>query len=188
MKAIALIYTVVLLAIVANSNQGRHWVAMALLKERPLQQPKYTPSPYGAAFDSVLIESALELEVPASWLVEIFKAESGYIHTARNKHSGAFGLIQFLPSTLNDLGSSVRELRTLPAVAQLPLVVKYYKGKSFTNLTDMRLYTFYPAALGKDDTWPIGGAQVARQNPIYDLDGSGQITVGEFKQYYAQKP
>ncbi len=36
----------------------------------------------------------------------------------------------------------------------------------------------------KPDSYNIGGADVAKVNPIFDLNKNGQITAGEFRQYY----
>ena len=47
--------------------------------------------------------------------------------------------------------------------------------------------TFWPAGVGKADSYKIGGAEVARVNKIFDLDKNGQITAGEFRQYYAKR-
>jgi hypothetical protein len=65
-------------------------------------------------------------------------------------------------------------------------VEKYYanyKGK-LSSGADLYLATFWPAALGKPDSYNIGGAGTARGNSGFDLDHNGQITAGEFRRYY----
>ena len=58
------------------------------------------------------------------------------------------------------------------------------------SVYDLYLATFFPAALGKADTWvmqtsSLSAQTIAAQNQIIDLNKDGQITVGEFKEYVA---
>ena len=55
-----------------------------------------------------------------------------------------------------------------------------------TNLTDVYLSVFYPAAVGKEDGYILGGDNaelVARQNKIFDTNKDGLINKAEVTQY-----
>ena len=108
---------------------------------------------------------------------------------ARNPNGGATGLIQFMPATARGLGTTTEALSRMSATEQLAYVEKYYapfKGR-INSGTDLYLATFWPAAVGKPDSYNIGGAEVARVNGIFDLNKNGQITAGEFREYYRRK-
>lgn len=89
-------------------------------------------------------------DVGANWLMAVMNSESGLNPAAQN-NIGATGLIQFLPSTAKELGTSIDELKNMSALDQLDYVSKYFKP--FTNklktLPDTYLAIFYPAAIGK---------------------------------------
>jgi len=144
---------------------------------------------HGPEFVQKVHDIAGRLGVKPEWLLAVMKNESGMSTTARNPHGGATGLIQFMPSTAKGLGTTTEALSKMSAVQQLDYVEKYYtayKGK-FQSGADLYLATFWPAALGKADAYPIGGAVVAQQNPAFDLNKDGQITAGEFRQYYKHR-
>ncbi|MBP9779809.1 transglycosylase SLT domain-containing protein [Candidatus Gracilibacteria bacterium] len=108
-----------------------------------------------------------------------------------NGTSNATGLIQFMPKTARGLGTTVGHLRGMSGVDQLTYVQKYfepYRGK-LGSVEDLYLATFYPAALGRDDSFIIGSEGqsvspelIASQN--YGIaPGKSVITVGDFKEY-----
>ncbi len=77
----------------------------------------------------------------------------------------------------------------MSATEQLAYVEKYFspfKGRIHSG-TDLYMATFWPAGVGKPDEYKIGGADVARVNPIFDLNKNGQITAGEFREYYRRR-
>lgn len=77
-----------------------------------------------------------------------------------------------------------------PNGAQLDYVYKYfypYRGK-MSSLYDLYLVTFFPAALGKPDSYVLQTSTlpakvIADANPGIDLDHDDRITVGEFKRW-----
>ncbi len=103
----------------------------------------------------------------------------------------ATGLIQFMPKTAKNLGTSTQELYKMNNAQQLDYVHKYFlpakaKMKSFE---DVYLYTFYPLAVGKSEDYIIGSERgldyakkLVQQNPI-DLNHDGHITIGEFREF-----
>lgn len=136
-------------------------------------------------FEAKLIEICKNLQINPNFLILVMIKESRINPKAVNKTSHATGLIQFLPSTAHDLGTSVEELKNMPGTSQLFYVDKYlhpFIGK-IHSVEDLYLAVFYPAALGKSDEDTIGGKKVAEQNPVIDLNHDKQITVGEFKKY-----
>lgn len=141
-----------------------------------------------AAFESRVVEIANNLGINPNWLMIVMYFESGLNPSAVNKISGATGLIQFMPSTAQRLGTSTDELKTMDAISQLAYVEKYlssYKGE-MASLTDVYLSVFYPAAVGKEDGYILGGDNaelVARQNRIFDTNKDGLITKAEVTQY-----
>ena len=81
-------------------------------------------------------------ETHASWLMSCMAFESGetFSPSVRNAAgSGATGLIQFMPSTAKDLGTSTTELADMSAVDQLDYVQKYFRpyASRIGTLSDM---------------------------------------------------
>lgn len=152
-------------------------------------------SKYGTPFVDKVKRISAELGFNYVWLLAIMVSESGMRHTAVNPYAGATGLIQFMPATARGLGTSTEALAQMSALYQLDYVKKYYL--SYTNKikspTDLYLITFYPYALGKPDTYIFGSEQgnefarlVKTQNAIFDLNGDGLITLGEFRKHKAE--
>lgn len=159
-----------------NSSTARELEAMALQK-------------HGPEFLQKVKDMAGRLGVKPEWILAVMKNESNMSTTAKNPHGGATGLIQFMPATARGLGTTTEALSKMSAVEQLGYVEKYFapfKGK-ITSGTDLYMATFWPAGVGKPDSYNIGGAEVARVNPLFDLDKNGQITAGEFREYYRKR-
>ncbi|UYE93574.1 hypothetical protein [Shewanella phage FishSpeaker] len=123
------------------------------------------------------------------WLMSCMHFETGgtFSSTIQNG-AGAkyFGLIQFGTAAASDLGTTVEELTKLTPVEQLHWVFAYFnlwrkRGKTYTQLEDLYLTIFYPAAVGKNaDTVIFLKDTVGyRQNNGFDFDKNGEITVGE---------
>ena len=76
----------------------------------------------------------------------------------------------------------------MSAIDQLHYVYKYFKpwtGK-MKSYFDLYLVTFFPAAIGKPDdyvlqTGKLSAATIAKQNPFFDVNKDGKLTVGEIK-------
>lgn len=128
------------------------------------------------------------LNTDPNWLMYVMWFESGLDHMAQNPQTNATGLIQFMPSTATNLGTSTTDLMHMSNVDQLNYVYEYlrpYKGK-LDSLVDVYLAIFFPAAIGKGSdyilqTSKLSAGLVARQNPIFDLDHNGQITRNEIE-------
>lgn len=103
-------------------------------------------------------------------------------HKIQNKIR-ATGLIQFMPKTAFELGTSVEELKAMSNLEQLDYVEKYlkrFKGK-LKDYVDLYCAVFYPAAVGKADCFRITSDKIAQQNPIFDLNKDLDITKAEIR-------
>lgn len=141
-------------------------------------------------FIEKLIAISDALQTDPNWLMAVMMFESGINPAAVNKWSGATGLIQFMPSTARNLGTSVEELRNMSSIDQLQYVERYlrpYSGK-LNSLVDVYFAVFFPAAIGKADNWvlqtsSLSASKIAAQNPIFDTDKDSKITVKEVEDY-----
>ena len=156
---------------------------------------------HGPEFVAETYQIEKDYELPKGSLFSIMQAESGMNPAARNS-IGAVGLIQFMPDTLAGEGYNVtpNQAAAMSALEQLALVRNFYRkwharNKRPKTPEEVYLLTFYPAAVGRADNFVLGSevsaarvAVVAQQNRGFDLDGNGQITIAEFKQYLKTKP
>jgi len=112
-----------------------------------------------------------------------FETAYSFSPSVRNPHSNATGLIQFMPSTARSLGTTVDALAKMSHAEQMNYVYRYflpYKNR-LSNLGDVYLAIFYPAAMNKPDDWIIAhkGSKVYAQNSGFDKRGKGFITRGD---------
>lgn len=123
--------------------------------------PVYVPS--DAEIDK-FEKTAKNIGIPPEWFANLVNHESaGTFNTSiQNPSSSATGLIQFIPSTAADFGTSVSELKEMSFGNQLDYVSRYLKrtlknkkatqpdGLAKTSLTqpDFFMVVFYPAAIG----------------------------------------
>lgn len=146
------------------------------------------PSSYSNAFIAEVKEVSSRLGINPNWLMQVmyFESAGSFSPSKVNPYSGATGLIQFMPNTAIGLGTTVLQLSKMTAVQQLEYVYKYYatyksKIKSFV---DLYLTTFFPVAVGKPESFiiqtkNISAALIASQNPAFDTNKDGSITVKE---------
>jgi peptidoglycan hydrolase-like protein with peptidoglycan-binding domain len=142
-------------------------------------------------FDKKLQKIADDLGVKKSDLIAIMKQESRVNPQAVNPMSGATGLIQFMPSTAERLGTSTSALKQMTAVEQLDYVYKYFKMvgvKPGMDLGDLYMAVFMPAHIGKSENFVLGAAgapgfsgKVYAQNRGLDKDRNGVITISDVK-------
>jgi hypothetical protein len=103
--------------------------------------------------------------------------------SVRNSQSGATGLIQFLESTAQELGTTTDELAGLSAVDQLRFVERYfdrYRGR-VGGVEDLYLAILWPRAVGQPLDFELfaEGEPAYEQNSHLDLDQDGVITKAE---------
>jgi hypothetical protein len=142
------------------------------------------------AFIAKLYEVCKDLVINPNWLLYVMWMESKLDTQIQNRISNATGLIQFMPSTAESLGTTVNQLRRMSSVEQMEYVHKYFlqfKGKMH-SAEDVYFAVFFPAAVGKPDSWVlkqkhVSAAKIAAQNGVVNQNGDDQITVDEFKDY-----
>lgn len=151
-------------------------------------------------FERVVRNLSSMLGANPNWLMMVMWSESRLNAQAVNKQPGdsdnpqiraanrATGLIQFMPGTARNLGTTTTALYNMTGIQQLGYVYKYFKpwaGK-IKNYFDLYLATFFPDAIGKPDDYVLQTAKlpastIAKQNPFFDVNKDGKLTVGEIK-------
>jgi hypothetical protein len=142
-------------------------------------------------FVARVVEIAKDLGTNPNFLMAAMAFESGetFSPSIRNSKSGAVGLIQFLPQTAKQLGTTVASLAAMTAVEQLDYVEQYlspYTGR-LSRLEDVYMAILYLAALGQPANYVLFDAssndpkirKAYRQNSGLDLDDDGLITIAE---------
>ena len=152
-------------------------------------------SKHGDGFIEKVKEICKDLGLEPDFLMATIDAECGFNHKAVNQYTQASGLIQFMPLTAKDLGTTIQAIQGMTALEQLDYVKKYFKShgslvQKISEPAESYLIVFYPYAVGKDDDYVLGSqvspykvALIARQNAIYDLNKDGKITKGEIMEY-----
>ena len=133
-------------------------------------------------FESKVSTIAYNLGVKPEWLMFCMWFESRFNPAIVNS-IGATGLIQFMPETAISLGTTCEKLMLMSNIQQLHYVDLYFnqpmfKFKCFKDFVDLYCAIFWPAAVGKDDNYRMGGSKVAKCNPLFDVLKDGQITKG----------
>lgn len=139
-----------------------------------------------SAFREKVISIAAEIQTDPNFLMAIMSFESAatFSPSIRNAAgSGAVGLIQFMPKTAISLGTSTDALAKMTAEEQLDFVRKYFlpfKGRLKT-IEDAYMAVLFPVAIGKGSAHVLfkKGTKVYKQNAGLDVNGDGEITVGE---------
>lgn len=141
-------------------------------------------------FNKKLEKVAAGLGVKSSDLLAVMKQESGVDPKAVNRTSGATGLIQFMPKTAQQLGTTTQELAQMDGVQQLDYVYKYFKMTGVGNgtLGDLYMAVFMPKYVGYPDNYILGAAgaggfagKVYAQNHGLDRNRDGAITISDVK-------
>jgi len=155
-------------------------------------------SPNRVAFIARVKQLAKTFNVNPNWFMALFNSETGgtFKPDIYNRGgSGAVGLIQFMPRTAQNLGTTTSFLASLSNVEQLDWVDKYLR-KQLANIgrtaiqdyDDLYLLVFYPVAVGKLDSYTIPLAGIGyTQNAGIDINKDGVITVADFKAFIRSK-
>jgi hypothetical protein len=148
-------------------------------------------------------EVSNSLGIKEQWLYKIIYIESRGMPTAVYYKKGddkdpsircnyrATGLIQFLPSTAEALGTSTAELYEMSICEQLDYVEKYLKlashGKKIKTITNLYLAVFYPSCIGLQDNHVIGSkySDVANWNKRLDVNKDSTLTINDVKLFVA---
>lgn len=120
-------------------------------------------------------------------LLGVMHSESGLNSKATNSKGGATGLIQFMPSTARELGTTTDALRNMSALQQLDYVEKFLvmvknrsalKGKAKLSAGDLYTLVFMPGKAG-GEVVASAGSSAYTANKGLDSNGDGQITKSE---------
>src|SRR5690554_2745455 len=146
--------------------------------------PHVTP-----AFIAEVEAMAQRLGTQPEYLLAVMSFESGFRPDIRNQAgSGATGLIQFMPATASELGTSTDALARMSAVDQLQYVERYFNNRSDPgDLNTLEgVYTTVLHGSPKpdpDSTLFSQGTAAYRMNAPLDLNRDGRITAGEATQF-----
>ena len=143
-------------------------------------------------FQSEVSRVAKSLNVPEDYMYAIMSFETGGSFDTSQKNmagSGATGLIQFMPSTAEGLGTTTEELAQMSRSDQMKYVEKYLgqnlAGRMDTKdgaaLSDFYMSVLYPVAVGKPENYALfkQGSREYAQNAGLDKDGDGIVTKAE---------
>lgn len=136
---------------------------------------------------------AIAGKLPAAdpnWLMFLMGFETiwTFSPSIQNPNSTATGLVQFLESTAQELGTTTAQLKQMSAEDQLDYVYKYLKlrNKKFSTYYDLYLAIIYPEAIGKPDNYALD-YRSSMANLGFDVNNDKQVTVGEIKQRLDEK-
>jgi hypothetical protein len=165
------------------------------LVQRPVEESRRNLKPY--AFDNVLPAEFVAKVVQISNVIGIdpnhllaciaFETGERFKSNTVNRISGATGLIQFMPITAKNLGTTCDELERMTEIQQLDYVLKYffpYRNRLKT-LSDVYMAILWPAAIGKPENFVLftrndsRRALAYKQNAGLDLDKDGYVTKAE---------
>ena len=146
-------------------------------------------------FKEKVLEISKKLKINPDDLMAVIAFESNFDPSARNPASDATGLIQFIPSTAESLGTTVEELKNMSAIQQLDYVYEYLKTYSgrMNDIYDVYMAVFLPIAVGKDNNYVLGvkgseecfpgtdltKGKVYKNNSGLDINKDGIITKEE---------
>lgn len=137
-----------------------------------------------AAFKVKLIEIAENIGVDPNYLISAMAFETGETFSPSIKNrNGATGLIQFLPDTAVELGTSTADLAAMTAADQMDYVEKYFNSYKNTleTIEDVYMAILWPAAIGKANSWVLFSKPSAQydRNSGLDTDKDGAVTKEE---------
>jgi len=137
------------------------------------------------AFKMKVMSISANLGCDPSHLMSAMAFETGetFSPSKKNPHSTATGLIQFMSTTAQALGTTTAKLAAMTAVEQLDFVALYlkpFKGKMQT-LSDVYMTILFPAAVGKAEAFVLFQKPSARyaKNKGLDVNQDGAVTKGE---------
>jgi hypothetical protein len=135
-------------------------------------------------FQRGIWDMAKRLGLDPKPIVGVMYLESGLRPDAVNRYSRATGLIQFMPSTAQRLGTTVEALVRMTRAQQLPYVEQYFRnvlnaGKRFNSVGDYYMAVFNPSHVGKSPDYVLytEGEKGYDQNKGLDKDKNGRIEV-----------
>jgi len=131
----------------------------------------------------VSIANRLGLDPSALATVMMFETSTTMSPSVRNPYSNATGLIQFMPATARNMGTTVDALAQMSAVDQLNWVEKYFSpwAGRLRSVQDHYLAVFMPSLIGTALSYVVArtGDIVYTQNSGFDGSKKGYFTTGD---------
>lgn len=148
-------------------------------------------------FGIELVKMAERLGLNPDYIASVMSIESAgtFDPAIRNPNGGATGLIQFMPSTARNLGTTTDTLAAMSAVEQLQYVERFFRqnGQNIRKDVpgDYYMAVFMPAFVGHEPSTVLGVrgstdpapgtgttmGKVYEQNHGFDHDGNGIFTI-----------
>jgi len=136
-----------------------------------------------------LFEVANSVQTCPVDLIGVMYAESQLDIAAENNINGAYGLIQFVNSTIKELGFTKEELKNMSILEHLNAVELYFKRTGKIGKMDgfMNLYlaVFWPNAVGKGFNYTIckKGTKTYAMNSGVDMNKDDKITSNDLYKF-----
>jgi hypothetical protein len=144
-----------------------------------------TRSP-SVAFALRVIQMGRDFDLDPNWPMTCMEFESGLDPKAKNPHSSATGLIQFMEVTAAHYGTTTSALARMTAEKQFDYVWLYFRDAirahgPILNVGDCYLAILDPEAMGKPDDYVmwVSGSSAYAVNAGLDVNKDHQITRGE---------
>lgn len=141
----------------------------------------------GKEFLSKVKQVAKSIRCNYKDLLAIMNSESALNYQAVNSQTGATGLIQFMPATARELGTSTEELLQMSPIEQMDYVEKYFlRMKQIAGIDaskkldggDLYALTFLPARANRE-VLTTSDEKYYTYNKGLDSNTDGQITKTE---------
>lgn len=137
-----------------------------------------------AAFKVKLIEISQNIDVDPNFLISAIAFETGETFSPSIKNrNGATGLIQFLPDTAVELGTTTADLAAMTVEDQMNYVEKYFSPykNMLETIEDVYMAILWPAAIGKPNSWVLFSKPSAQydRNSGLDTNKDGAVTKEE---------
>lgn len=139
-------------------------------------------------FKAKVLAIAARLGCDPSDLMSCMAFESACTFSSSKRNaagSGATGLIQFMPSTARNLGTTTTAMAEMTPEAQLDYVERYfapYRSRGLGTIEDLYMAILWPAAIGKPLDFVLfrgPSGQAYRQNAGLDRNHDGVVTKDE---------
>lgn len=142
-------------------------------------------------FFNKVVQIAQRVECDPNDLMGVMNIESNQTFRAdvTNPHSGAVGLIQFMPKYVSSYGTSVEALKKMTPEEQLNYVEKYLiKNKKSAGIKGKvdagQLYALiFTPAYAKQEVLARKGDAAYNSNPLLDKDKDNKITQSDLRAY-----
>ncbi len=138
------------------------------------------------AFKSKVLTIARNLNIDPDYLMACMAFETGETFSPSIKNqagSGAVGLIQFMPDTAQNLGTTTNALAKMTAVEQLDYVERYFRSlrRRISTIEDVYMAILWPAAIGRPNAVVLfrQPSIAYAQNQGLDANGDGMVTKAE---------